>query len=97
MFRIPLPIPPNVVPLFRGSWSHVRTQFFVWIILSLTLHHITSSFTDWFFFLVLDIGNSAFEQIPFGQRVLLGLMQASAVRASGFASVPLAALAPGVK
>ena len=37
------------------------------------------------------------EVIPLGQRVLLGLLQASSVRTSGFASVPLAALAPGVK
>jgi Trk-type K+ transport system membrane component len=58
--------------------------------------YITSSLTDWFFFLVLDIGTPAIEAIPLHRRVLLGLLQAVAVRAAGFAAVPLAALAPGV-
>ncbi|KAH9944580.1 TrkH-domain-containing protein [Amylocystis lapponica] len=53
--------------------------------------------TDWFFFLVLDIGNSAITIIPSGVRVLLGILQAVAVRASGFGSVTLSALAPAVK
>jgi len=59
--------------------------------------HTTPSLTDWFFFLVLDIGNDAIEVIPLNQRVLIGLLQAAAVRAAGFAAVSLAALAPGVK
>ena len=58
---------------------------------------MTSSLTDWFCFLVLDIGTSAIEAIPLNLRVLLGLIQAVAVRAAGFAAVPLAALAPAVK
>ncbi|CAL1711435.1 unnamed protein product [Somion occarium] len=53
--------------------------------------------TDWFFFLVLDLGTQVIQAIPVGLRILLGLLQAAAVRAAGFASVPLAALAPGVK
>ena len=53
--------------------------------------------TDWFFFLVLDIGRPAIEDIPVGVRVLLGLLQAAAVRVAGFGSVPVAALAPAVK
>lgn len=55
------------------------------------------SFTDWFFFLVLDIGNPAITSIPVGVRVLLGLLQATAVRSAGFGTVALSALAPAVK
>ena len=66
-------------------------------ILECVATYITSSFTDWFFFLVLDIGTPIIEAIPLNRRVLLGLIQATAVRAAGFAAVPLAALAPGVK
>ncbi|KAI9062394.1 hypothetical protein FKP32DRAFT_1593550 [Trametes sanguinea] len=53
--------------------------------------------TDWFFFLVLDIGNPAIDTIPLGVRFIIGLLQAAAVRAAGFGTVTLAALAPAVK
>ncbi|TFK48774.1 TrkH-domain-containing protein [Heliocybe sulcata] len=53
--------------------------------------------TDWFFFLILDIGNSAITSIPLGTRIVLGLLQACAVRTAGFQSVVLSALAPAVK
>lgn len=52
---------------------------------------------DWFFFLILDIGNPVIKHIPLNIRVLDGLMQAIAVRAAGYGIVPLAALAPAVK
>lgn len=47
--------------------------------------------------MVLDIGNPAIDSIPLGVRFIIGLLQASAVRAAGFATVALSALAPGVK
>ena len=53
--------------------------------------------TDWFFFMVLDIGNPAIDYIPLGIRFIVGLLQAVAVRAAGFGLVALAALAPAVK
>ncbi|THH33045.1 hypothetical protein EUX98_g1121 [Antrodiella citrinella] len=53
--------------------------------------------TDWFCFLVLDIGNPAVEVVAFWNRFLLGFLQAAAVRAAGFISVSLNALAPAVK
>ncbi|KAK0212417.1 cation transport protein-domain-containing protein [Desarmillaria ectypa] len=53
--------------------------------------------TDWFFFMVLDIGTPAIEVIPLGTRFAIGLLQAIAVRAAGFATVTLSALAPAVK
>lgn len=46
---------------------------------------------------MLDIGNPAIESIPVGVRVLLGVLQATAVRAAGFGTVALSALAPAVK
>lgn len=55
------------------------------------------SVTDWFFFMVLDIGNDIIEAIPLGTRFIDGLLQAAAVRASGFAIVPISELAPAVK
>lgn len=69
--------------------SH-QTWFLLTVVVSLTL-------TDWFFFLVLDIGNSAIESISIGTRFAVGLLQAVAVRAAGFGTVPLSALAPAVK
>ncbi|KAI0282873.1 cation transport protein-domain-containing protein [Russula aff. rugulosa BPL654] len=53
--------------------------------------------TDWFFFLLLDIGNEAITSIPVGVRIIDGMLQATAVRAAGFAIVNLSALAPAVK
>jgi len=37
------------------------------------------------------------ESIPIGTRIAIGLLQASAVRAAGFATVSIAGLAPAVK
>ncbi|THH17258.1 hypothetical protein EW146_g3518 [Bondarzewia mesenterica] len=53
--------------------------------------------TDWVFFLILDIGNPTVEAIPVGTRLLLGAVQAVAVRLAGFQSIPISALAPAVK
>ncbi|KAF7351098.1 Potassium transport protein [Mycena sanguinolenta] len=53
--------------------------------------------TDWFFFMVLDIGNPAIDSIPLNVRFAIGLLQAIAVRAAGFGTVALSALAPAVK
>ncbi|KAJ2922682.1 hypothetical protein H1R20_g14420, partial [Candolleomyces eurysporus] len=69
--------------------SH-QTWFLLTVVILLTS-------IDWIFFLVLDLGNVVLESIPVGVRVLDGLMQGIAVRAAGFAIVPLAALAPAVK
>lgn len=55
------------------------------------------SLTDWFCFLVLDLGNPTIMSIPPGVRVVIGTLQACAVRAAGFATVNLASLAPAVK
>lgn len=37
------------------------------------------------------------DSIPLGIRFIIGLLQAAAVRAAGFAAVSLASLAPAVK
>ncbi|KAL1746659.1 cation transport protein-domain-containing protein [Schizophyllum fasciatum] len=58
---------------------------------------VSGCFTDWFFFMVLDIGNAAIEAVPLGTRFCIGLLQAIAVRAAGFSTVSLSILAPAVK
>ncbi|KAJ7668683.1 cation transport protein-domain-containing protein [Mycena polygramma] len=69
--------------------SH-QTWFLLTVVLALNM-------TDWFFFMVLDIGNPALESIPLNVRFIIGLLQAIAVRAAGFGTVALSALAPAVK
>ncbi|KAF5326139.1 hypothetical protein D9611_000830 [Ephemerocybe angulata] len=54
------------------------------------------SIVEWGSFLVLNIGIPAYESIPVGVRVLVGLFQGLAVRASGFAIVPLSSMAPSL-
>ncbi|CAK5281873.1 unnamed protein product [Mycena citricolor] len=69
--------------------SH-QTWFLATVVLFLNV-------TDWFFFMVLDIGNPAIESISLNTRFAIGLLQAIAVRAAGFGTVALSALAPAVK
>ncbi|KAG8907173.1 low affinity potassium transporter [Tulasnella sp. 403] len=69
--------------------SH-QTWFLVVVFFALT-------FVEWGGFLLLDIGLPTIEAIPINQRVLAGLFQSIAVRASGFAIVSLVSLAPAVK
>lgn len=45
----------------------------------------------------MDIGDPVTESIPIGTRFAIGLLQACAVRAAGFATVALSELAPAVK
>ncbi|EDR09603.1 uncharacterized protein LACBIDRAFT_326076 [Laccaria bicolor S238N-H82] len=45
----------------------------------------------------LDIGLPAYDSIPVGPRVIAGLFQGLAVRASGFSIVPIASLAPSLQ
>ncbi|KAI0250399.1 cation transport protein-domain-containing protein [Lactifluus subvellereus] len=55
------------------------------------------NFTDWFLFLVLNIGIPAFDAVPVGRRFILGLVQAVAVRFAGFQSIALSILAPALQ
>ncbi|KAF8200316.1 potassium transporter [Pholiota molesta] len=55
------------------------------------------SIIEWVAFLVLNIGLPAYDSIPVGPRVLSGLFQGLAARASGFAIVPVANLAPALQ
>lgn len=52
---------------------------------------------EWFFFLLLDIGNAAIEAIPLNIRFSSGLFQAVAVRAAGFTIFSLADVSPAVQ
>ncbi|TDL22994.1 hypothetical protein BD410DRAFT_185287 [Rickenella mellea] len=58
---------------------------------------MTLWFSDWIFFLILNIGNPVIDKIPTGLRVLLGLVQSTSIRAAGYNVVPTSALAPAVK
>lgn len=62
-----------------------------------TIFNFLCSVVDWFFFLVLDIGNPVVEEIPLGTRFVVGMLQAVAVRSAGFSTVSIASLAAGVK
>jgi len=53
--------------------------------------------TDWVCFLVLDLGTDVIQDIPVGRRIAAAFVQSAAVRAAGFAIVPIASLAPAVK
>jgi len=55
------------------------------------------NFTDWFFFLLLNIGIPAYDAVPVGQRFLLGLVQAVSVRFAGFQAIAISALAPAMQ
>ena len=58
---------------------------------------LTCRMTDWVSFLVLDIGTPVIQAIPIGRRIAAAFIQSAAVRAAGFAIVPLNSLAPAVK
>ncbi|KAK0226367.1 cation transport protein-domain-containing protein [Armillaria fumosa] len=78
----------------RRCFIYLFPSHQTWFLLTIVLF---LNFTDWFFFMVLDIGTPAIEVIPLGTRFAIGLLQAIAVRAAGFATVTLSALAPAVK
>ncbi|KAI9441617.1 cation transport protein-domain-containing protein, partial [Lactarius indigo] len=78
----------------RRCFIYLFPSHQTWFLLTILIIMTT---TDWFFFLILDLGNPVIESIPAGVRVIDGLFQATAVRAAGFAIVTLSALAPAVK
>jgi Trk-type K+ transport system membrane component len=96
MLYIPLSISPNLVSCHHPYNLEVHMHFKARLLYGI-LTFCRFSFTDWFFFMVLDIGNPAIDYIPLGVRFIIGLLQAVAVRAAGFGLVPLSALAPAVK
>ncbi|CCA66433.1 related to potassium transporter TRK-1 [Serendipita indica DSM 11827] len=78
----------------RRCFIYLFPSHQTWFLLTMI---VTLTITDWVCFLVLDIGNPVTEAVPVGTRVLIGLLQASAVRAAGFATISISALAPAVK
>jgi len=78
----------------RRCFLYLFPSHQTWFLLTVLL---VLNCTDWFFFLVLDIGNPEIADIPVGTRIAIGLLQAIAVRAAGFATVTLSVLAPAVK
>ncbi|KAG9044097.1 low affinity potassium transporter [Tulasnella sp. UAMH 9824] len=78
----------------RRCYIYLFPSHQTWFLLTVLVGMVL---TDWISFLVLDIGTPEIMQIPVGTRIVLGLLQAAAVRAAGFASISLNALAPAVK
>lgn len=78
----------------RRCFVYLFPSYQTWFLLTIL---VIMNFTDWFCFLVLDIGNPDIDSIPIGTRVVAGLYQAIVVRAAGFGIVPLARIAPAVK
>ncbi|EJD08024.1 TrkH-domain-containing protein [Fomitiporia mediterranea MF3/22] len=52
---------------------------------------------DWFFFLVLNIGEAVYDAIPLGVRFAIGILQSTSVRAAGFATVATSSFAPALQ
>ncbi|KAJ8591379.1 hypothetical protein M405DRAFT_788957 [Rhizopogon salebrosus TDB-379] len=78
----------------RRCFVYLFPSYQTWFLLTVL---VFMNFTDWFCFMVLDIGNPDIDSIPLGTRFVAGLLQAIAVRAAGFGIVPLARIAPAVK
>ncbi|KAF7315082.1 Potassium transport protein [Mycena indigotica] len=78
----------------RRCFIYLFPSHQTWFLLTMVL---TLNMTDWFFFMVLDIGNPAIESIALHTRFAIGFLQAIAVRAAGFGTVALSSLAPAVK
>jgi Trk-type K+ transport system membrane component len=75
---------------FVYLFPSTQTWFLLFVVIVLTC-------IDWVSFLVLDLGTPVIMEIPKGTRVAAGLFQSIAVRAAGFAIVPMNDLAPAVK
>ncbi|KAF4590366.1 low affinity potassium transporter [Pleurotus pulmonarius] len=54
-------------------------------------------FTDWFFFVILDIDNPDLATIPIGLKCFIGILQAVSIRTAGVATVAMSSIAPAVK
>lgn len=78
----------------RRCYTYLFPSHQTWFLLTIVFL-LTS--VDWFFFMLLDIGNTVIEQIPLNTRFAAGLFQSVAVRAAGFAIVPMNSVAPAVK
>ncbi|KAI9568878.1 cation transport protein-domain-containing protein [Boletus coccyginus] len=78
----------------RRCFVYLFPSHQTWFLLSVL---VLLNSVDFFCFMVFDIGNPEIESIPLGTRFVAGILQATDVRAAGFAIVSLAALAPAVK
>ncbi|KAG1737871.1 cation transport protein-domain-containing protein [Suillus paluster] len=78
----------------RRCFVYLFPSYQTWFLFTIL---VIMNLTDWFCFMVLDIGNPDIDSIPLGTRLVAGLLQAIAVRTAGFGIVPLARIAPAVK
>ncbi|THU78970.1 hypothetical protein K435DRAFT_973314 [Dendrothele bispora CBS 962.96] len=75
----------------RGTTSSRHQTWFLVICL------VAFSAIEWIFFEILNIGLPAYESLSTGARIICGLFQGLAARASGFSIVPIASLAPALQ
>ena len=57
---------------------------------------IACSTVNYVLFLTLNIGAETFDEIPIGVRFAIGLLQATSIRAAGFATTALSSLSPAM-
>ncbi|KAL2316434.1 Potassium transport protein [Schizosaccharomyces pombe] len=91
---------PNFQQALYFLFEHPRRSFTLlfpskttWVLfLNLTL----LNFASFFFFMVLDLGNSYVDKIPVGYRIMNAIFQNAATRSAGFTVVDLSQIAPAV-
>lgn len=93
MFLVSIPFPCDMVPRRDIAVLHVSLVFENVSRVLLTVCNLESAF-ELVCFIVLDIGLDVTESLPPWTRVVAGLFQSFAVRASGFPIVSIASLAP---
>lgn len=93
MLPLSLPIACNMVPCRHTGFLHVCCHS-LWSLNISSRKLPRNSITELICFIVLDIGLDVTESLPPWTRVVAGLFQSFAVRASGFPIVSIASLAP---
>lgn len=101
--HLSIPCPPSRLSRFPSyqTWflliCLVVFRYIRFVGLFRTIHRVSDSIIEWVSFAVLNIGLPAYESLPSGTRAITGLFQGLAARASGFAIVPIAAMAPSLQ
>ncbi|KAK1234440.1 hypothetical protein PQX77_002361 [Marasmius sp. AFHP31] len=94
-----LPLPPllpyqTFYPFVARCFIYLFPSHQTWFLL---IALVMFSAIEWILFEVLNIGLAPYESLNTGAKVICGLFQGLAARASGFSIVPLASLAPALQ
>ncbi|KAH9073450.1 cation transport protein-domain-containing protein [Lactarius deliciosus] len=85
---------PSLFDHPRRCFIYLLPSRQTWFLLTVL---VILNFTDWFLFLVLNIGIPVFDVVLLGRRLLLGLVQAASVRFADFQSIAISALVPALQ